>query len=579
VSDTTSAAPPDPFRLRRLDIVKVVTLGLAQAATLVLFLLIILSAVDALDPSLTDGGGPLGRLTDLQRLAGLVLAAVALGALRSWEFSLAEKAGYEVVRRLRMQMYAHLQGMSPRQFQHRARGGLVMRFTGDLSMLRMWLSRGLLGGAVALIVIVATTVAVALLNPWIALSLLAVLATGAATSLAGGRSLRRATRSMRRRRSLVMSNVDEQLNCLPVVQVFGRSGGEYARLSRQNDSMNRSLGRVAELRGRLRGLASSVGLLAAVAVLAVGLVELRAGRASLGLVVATVIVARQLDGPVRTLGLAHDYWQRGRVSRQKLLDFLASSTTRLDDPALTSLRVRRGDVEFRDVTVPGALSDVSLRAAPGELVAVNGRSGAGKSTLLALVARLVEPSSGQVVVDGQVLAEVTPRSTYRRVGMVSADLPLMRGTVRRNITYRLPGATEEEIRRVVLATGLDEVLDELPDGITTWVTEGGRNLSAGQRQRIALARALLGNPEILLLDEPTAWLDPASKSAVLDVVRHHAGTVLLVTHDPEETALADQVWRLDRGRVAEVLSGEEYRDRAWLTSQGGGTWSAATSPA
>jgi ABC-type multidrug transport system fused ATPase/permease subunit len=577
VSVVIPSTENDPFRLRRMDIVKVVALGLGQAATLVAFLLLILSAVNALEPALA-GESPLDRLTDLQRLGGLVLAAALLGVLRTLEFSLAEKAGYEVVRRVRMQMYTHLQGMSPRQFQHRARGGLVMRFTGDLSMLRMWLSRGLLGGVVALIVIVATTAVLALFNPWIALSLVAVLAGGAAVSLAGGRALRRATRTMRRRRSLLMSNVDEQLNALPVVQVFGRAGGEYTRLSRQNDSMNRSLGRVAQLRGRLRGVGSSVGLLAATAVLTVGLVELRAGRASLGLVVATVIVARQLDGPVRTLALAHDYWQRGRVSRQKLLEFLRSSTTRLDDPALASLRVRRGTVELRDVTVPGALSGVTLTAQSGQIVAVTGRSGAGKSTLLGLLARFVQPSSGQVVVDGQVLSETSPRSTYRRIGMVSADLPLMRGTVRRNITYRNPGATGEEIRRVVLATGLDEVLEELPEGITTWVVEGGRNLSAGQRQRIALARALLGNPEILLLDEPTAGLDPLSKQAVLDVVRHHHGTVLLVTHDADEIALADQVWRLERGQVAEVLSGEEHRDRLWLSSQKGAQWSMTTTP-
>jgi ATP-binding cassette, subfamily B, bacterial len=313
-------------------------------------------------------------------------------------------------------------------------------------------------------------------------------------------------------------------------------------------------------------------------VLAVGLVELRAGRASLGLVVATVIVARQLDGPIRTLALAHDYWQRGKVSRQKLLDYLRSSTTRLDDPAQGSLRVRKGAVTFQDVTVPGALDGVTVTASSGELVAVTGRSGAGKSTLLGLLARLVEPSSGQVVVDGQVLAETTPQSTYRRIGMVGADLPLMRGTVRRNITYRNPRAAQEEIRRVVLATGLDEVLDELPDGITTWLVEGGRNLSAGQRQRIALARALLGNPEILLLDEPTAGLDPDSRAAVLDVVRHHHGTVLLATHDPEVTALADQVWRLEQGQVVEALSGEEYRDRVWLASQRGAQWSTATTP-
>jgi ABC-type multidrug transport system fused ATPase/permease subunit len=467
-------------------------------------------------------------------------------------------------------MYGHLQGMRPRQLQGRSRGGLLLRFVGDLSMLRTWVSRGLLGGLVALIVVCGATGVMAAFAPWIALGVLAVLAAGVAISLGSGESMRRATQSMRRRRSLLTSNIDEQINALPVVQVFGRSPGEFSRLARQNDSLNRTLFRLAELRGRLRGISSAVGLLAAVVALAVGLIEISKGRVTLGFVIASLTIARQLNGPTRTLGLAHDYWQRSRVSRQKVVDFLNSSSTNLDDPQLAKLRVRKGAVEFRAVTVPGALADVTLTASPGQLVAITGRAGAGKSTLLNLVARLVDPVTGEVLVDGQMLAQTTPRSVYRHLGMVGPDLPLMRGTVRRNLTYRDPDAPEDEMRRVILTTGLDEVLDELPSGLTTWVTEGGRNLSAGQRQRISLGRAILGNPSILLLDEPTANLDPVSSAAIREVLVRHHGTVLLVTHDPAEMSLADQVWVLDAGRVVEVLDGEDYRDRLWAADRTGG---------
>lgn len=129
---------------------------------------------------------------------------------------------------------------------------------------------------------------------------------------------------------------------------------------------------------------------------------------------------------------------------------------------------------------------------------------------------------------------------------------------------------------MVDVTGLEQVLTELPEGLRTWVTEGGRNLSAGQRQRIALCRALVGNPSVLLLDEPTSNLDLAGKSAVRDVISRHAGTVLLVTHDPAELILADQVWVLDAGRVTEVMSGDEYRDLAWLADQEGRSWQPST---
>jgi ATP-binding cassette, subfamily B, bacterial len=559
--------PASPFALPRRRVALVILLGLGQAATLIAFVLLVWATADSI------GANPLGaqaeaawRVTLIQ-LGVLGGVAVLHGGLRAWEFSVSEKIGYEVVQRVRMQMYQHLQGMAPRQIQYRSRGGLILRFVGDLTMLRTWISRGLLAGAVALIILLTAVTAMIVLNHRLGLVLVAVLATGAAVSLASGHAMRRATRTMRRRRSLLISNLDEQINALPVVQVFGRSWGECTRLSRQNDSLTRALFRTAELRGRLRGIGSAVALLAVVAVLVVGLLEVRRGSATVGQVLAVLIMSRLLGAPIRTLGLAHDYWHRSQVSRQKVLEFLRSSSRKLDPVGHEQLRVRGGGIEFREVTVDGALEKVTLTARPGQLVAVTGPSGAGKSTLLALVARQVDPTSGEVVIDGQPLAATTPKSTFRKIGMMGPDLPLMRGTVRRNLTYSRPDVDTAEIARVVYASGLDRVLAELPDGLTTWVVEGGRNLSVGQRQRIALGRALLGNPPILLLDEPTANLDPDAKEEFCRMVARHQGTVLLATTDPAEIAIADQVWVLDRGRVREALGGEEHRDRTWLTAQ------------
>ena len=562
----------NPFHVARPDAIKVVCLGLAEVATIVAFLLLTISVVNAMTPGTVGAEAIAARNGAFRDLGLLVLVAVVHAWIRAAEFSLMEKVGYNVVRDLRMFMYGHLQGMTARELQHRARGGLLLRFIGDLSMLRMWISRGLLGGLVAAIVVVGTIIALMILDPWIGLSITTVLAGGAAASLGSGKQMRSATRLMRRRRSLVTGNVDEQINALPVVQVFGRARGEYARLSRQNDALNRSLFRVAELRGRLRGISTASGLLAVVVVLAVGLIEVRRGYASVGLVVGSLLVTRQLNTPVRTLGLAHDYWHRARVSRQKIGDFLRSSSTGLTPEGLDRLVVRKGLVEFREVSVAGALESLTLTARPGELVAITGGSGAGKSTLLGLVARQLEPHTGEVLVDGQVLAESTPASTFRYVGMVSHDLPLMRGTVRRNLTYRAPDAPKEEVQRVVLATGLDEVLAELPDGLNTWLTEGGRNLSAAQRQRIALARAMLGNPPILLLDEPTLSLDQDTKAAFRRMLARHQGTVLLVTHEADELSMADQVWVLEHGRPVDVLTGDDFQEQLWLAQRKGSRW-------
>ena len=172
---------------------------------------------------------------------------------------------------------------------------------------------------------------------------------------------------------------------------------------------------------------------------------------------------------------------------------------------------------------------------------------------------MTEPDAGEIFVDGQLLAACTPQSTYRHVGIVSPDLPLMRGTVRRNLSYRYRDASDAELERVILNCRIDEVLEELPGGLSAWLTEGGSNISVGQRQRIALARATVGSPRLLLLDEPTTNLDPATKEIFRRVLARYRGTVLLVTHDPAEISLADHVCVMADGRIEQYLTAAEYR--------------------
>lgn len=545
------------YRLPRPQMALIVVMAALQAATLVVFLLLVRDIVDLLQAGLSDAS------TVHRRVGYLAVVVLVHSVARAVEFSVSERMGYEVVRALRMTMYEHLHGMSPRQVQGRSRGGLLLRFTGDLSMLRTWISRGIARGLVSMIVLAAGVGLIAALNPRLALTIGAVLCVGAALSAAFGPRLSRLTRWVRRKRSLLTSNIDEQLHALAVVQVCGRSSGEAARFARQNDSMTRSLVATAVVRGRLIGIAAATGWLCTVAVLYVGTIDVMAGRTTAGVVVASIIASRHLTGPVRRLGLSYDYWKRAEVSRRKVRDFLRSSSRSLEHTGLEPLRVRSGQIELRDITVHGALSQISQTVKGGEVVAILGPTGAGKSTLLAAIAGLVEPDAGEVLIDGHPLSERTLRSRFQRIGVVAPDLPLLRGTVRRNLTYRRPDATDDEVQRVVLACRLDEVLAGLPQGLDTWLVEGGRNLSTGQRQRIALGRALMGNPAILLLDEPTTNLDPVSKDVVRQVIAHHQGTVLLATHDLNEATTADVVWRMEAGRVVEVTAGRDQRDLLW----------------
>jgi ATP-binding cassette subfamily B protein len=554
------------FRVSRVVVALVVALGLAQGTCLLAFILLLSRVITALEPT---GVGFAAERQYRDSLLGCALLAVlgmVLGVLRAIEFTVTEKAGYAVVRRLRMEMYAHLQRMLPEHLLHRARGGLLLRLTGDLSMLRMWLSRGQLQGTSAAITLVAGLTGAFVLDWPMACALLAVLCAGATVSVHSGRAMRRATRTMRRRRSLVIGSIAEQVNALAVIQVAGRTAGEFARLSRQNDSLNRALDQVAALRGRLRGLATASSMVATAAVVAVGVVEVRRGAVLPTTVLLEVLIARFLTRSVRTLGLMHDYWHRGLVSRHKILEFLASSSRSVEASLLPALRVRRGEIRFDGVTVPGALHELTAVVEPRTIVAITGGAGSGASTILELVARLVDPTAGTVTVDEQDLLATDPASIGRVVGMVGPDLPLLRGTVSRNLRYAAREASAEEVQRVVFGLGLHHTLGRLGgSGVGEWLVEGGHNISPADRQLIALGRALMGSPPILLLDRPLDGLDPVSRTLARAMLLRHRGTVLWCTEEPEDLAGADLIWVMEQGRLVDVLPSATYRAEQWTS--------------
>ncbi|MGH7960375.1 MAG: ATP-binding cassette domain-containing protein, partial [Candidatus Binatia bacterium] len=311
----------------------------------------------------------------------------------------------------------------------------------------------------------------------------------------------------------------------------------------------------------VRAVTEATSATASGAVLLLGAYEVAAGRATPGTVVAAMTIVGLLVPALRDLGRVHEYWYGAQVSRRKIEEFLDTPSFVTEAVDAPDLRPGAGCLEFAGVSVSGVLSGVTGRVAPGTAVALMGPSGAGKSTLLSLAARLIAPEEGRILLDGQDLAAHSLASVRRAIGMVSPDLPLLRGTVEKNLRYRWPGAPVEEIARVRAWCGVDEVVAELPQGEQTRVTEEGGNLSVGQRQRIALARALLGNPAVLLLDEADANLDARARAVFDRILAEYRGTVLLVTHRPERLAAATVIWRLEAGHLIEVGAPVETRER------------------
>lgn len=443
----------------------------------------------------------------------------------------------------------------------------MLRFVGDLTALRQWVSLGLARLTVAMTTTVASLAALSFVSIPLALTVGLVLAIGGLSSLKLGKRMQSVAQESRRRLSNLAANINEKVASIAVVQVFGQSQREKKRIARQSRRLEKAMIDRAMVAGQLRGITEGTAAIASGAALVVGALEVSAGRTSPGTVVAAMTIVGLLVPPLRDLGRVQEYWHNSRVALQKVKQFLKTPSLVTEKSNAPELKSGTGRLEFDCVSLEGSLHKVSAIAQPGQIVALVGPNGAGKSTLISLAARLIDPDEGVIRLDGQDLSQHSLQSVRRAIGMAGPDLPLLRGTIAKNLRYRWRDAPIEEITRVWQLCGIDQVLAELSQGEETKVSEGGKSLSAGQRQRIALARSILGNPALLLLDEVDANLDAQATAVVDRVLAEHNGTVLIITHRKERLISADVIWYLENGRLIETGSPDVLLNSDSLTAR------------
>ncbi len=480
---------------------------------------------------------------------GFLLIAVVSAALRMHERTSSEKIGQSYSHSVRVKLFDHLSRMAPRSLQQRSRGAVVLRFVGDLNALKRWVSLGIARLSVAGITAVGALGALAFINPVLALGAAIVIAISAILLLRLGEQLREAAKEGRRRRSYLAANVNEKVSSIAVVQVFGQLDREKRKLRKQSKKLSKAMIARAAKIGELRAATRSTSILATAVVLLLGASEVSRGRATPGTVVAAMTVVHLLVSSLRSLGRVQEYRQVAKVATEKIKQFLKSSELVREINHPVKLKQGPGKIEFVNVCLNGILDSVSAVAKPKKRIAITGPNGSGKSTLLWLAARLIDPDEGSIRIDRQNIAKCSLTSLRRAVGIVSPDLPLLRGKLITNITYRWPEAPRNEVDRIIKLCDLDEVINSLPGGEEAKVIEEGQNLSLGQRQRVSLARALLGNPRILLLDEADVHLDQASSTILDRVLESYNGTVLMVTHDSRRLEMVDEVWHMEDGHL------------------------------
>ncbi|MFC4036233.1 ABC transporter ATP-binding protein [Streptomyces polygonati] len=558
-TDETRAADPHfglgalirPFRVA-------LTLGL---------LLVALDAVaQIVVPVLVRQGVDQGVARQSGKVLLIAAGAAAVVVLADWAVSVAQlrttgRTGERLLYTLRVKTYAQLQRLGLDYYERELGGRIMTRMTTDVDALSNFLQTGLITAVVSLLTVFGVLVTLLVIDAGLAVVLLCALPL-----LIGATALFRrysvpAYQEARERVSAVNADLQENVTAIRVTQAFRREERNARDFAVLAWSFRDSRLRAQRYMGTFFPFVEFLGTLSTAAVLTVGSGQVRSGALTAGTLIAFLLYVDLFFSPIQQLSQVFDGYQQAVVGLGRLRTLMRTPTgTPVADHPLAVRRLR-GGIEFDQVSFGYAggggqevLHALDLRIAPGETVALVGATGAGKSTVMKLIARFYDPTSGSVRVDGHDLRELDLAGYRGRLGVVPQEAHLFSGTVRDAVAYGRPDASDAEVEAAARAVGAHEMVAGLPLGYLQPVGERGRGLSAGQRQLLALARAELVDPDILLLDEATASLDLATESRVAAATEAltRRRTTLVVAHRLTTAARADRVVVIDGGTVVET---------------------------
>ncbi len=491
--------------------------------------------------------------------AATVLIAILSGALSYCYTRLMGDVGQRFVFALRRDLFAHMQRLSLRFHDHQRTGDLTTRLTGDIQAIQDLISSGtiLFGNNGFLLV---AMLALMLWLDWrFALAALSVVPLLLLTVFRYTRRIKWATRQARKSTGMMAALAQEALASIRIVQGLAQEDQLDERFQERSEGYLQAY--LASIRyqaqvGPLVDLIAAVGL---TIVIWYGATRVLSGELTTGDVVIFFAYVTSFYSPIKALARLSYLYNRASVGAERIAEVLRVQSELTDRKGARPAPTLRGQIEFRDVSFeyePGrpTLSHINLAIAPGEKIAIVGATGAGKSTLVGLVPRFYDPTEGGVLIDGKDARNYTLLSLREQISLVLQDALLFSGTIRENIAFGCPGAREEDIVAAARTANAEEFIQRLPEGYDTPVAERATTLSGGQKQRIAIARAVLRDAPILILDEPTTGLDAAAERVVLDALERAVArrTALIIAHRLTTVRLADRIVVLDHGRIVEL---------------------------
>jgi len=507
-------------------------------------------------------------------LGGLVITYALIQLVSAGDLYLRHALGERVIYDLRVQLYDYLQRLSLSFFERTSTGELMSRVTNDVEALEQFVTHGSSLTAVDLLRLLGTTGVLVWLDWRLALVALLPLPILAMALRYFNLRVRPTYRQVRARLGDINARLQDSLAGIRVVQAFGQEDAELEQFAAESEGYYRARVRAIRAWSTFFPGLRFVSSMGTVLVLGVGAWLVVQGQTSLGTLVAFLSYVTSLYDPLRRLTEIDNVIQQAIAAGERIFELFDTEPEIQDAPNAIALEQVRGEVLFDDVhfrygTGDEVLHDVDFCMAPGEVVALVGPSGAGKTSIANLLCRFYDPAHGRVTLDGHDLRCIQLASLRQHVAVVLQDTFLFNTTVRENVCYGKPDATEEEIIAAAQVAHAHEFIMELPDGYDTEIGERGVRLSGGQQQRLALARAVLADPRVLILDEATSSVDAEAEyliqQALQDVLRGR--TALIIAHRLSTIRNADKIIALEKGHIREVGDHRELISRGGLYSQ------------
>lgn len=474
------------------------------------------------------------------------------------------KIGLQALLKLRTDIYAHLQRLSLKFHDTRRSTDSSFRVAYDSQAIQTIYNKGFTNIFASAITLIGTFIVMVQIDWQLTLLSLAILPLLLGAIYFFAHRVRRESTFIQEQESAVLAQAQEGLSSIRMVHAFGREDWEVHQFRMQAQQSLQANLRLTLTNVNSALVISTLMVLGTAAMYYVGTLHVLSGTLSLGSLLVFSAYLLMLYQPLESLTYTTWAMEGATAGAKRCFEVLDREDDVVDSPEAIAINETKGALQFKNVSFGYApdrqvLRDVDLRIEPNQILALVGGTGAGKSTLLSLVPRFYDPTAGAIALDGRDLRQITKKSLRTQIGIVLQDTLLFSTTIRENIAYGRPEATDEEIVDAARRAQADEFIRALPDCYASLVGERGGYLSVGQRQRIGIARAFLKNAPILLLDEPTSALDPTTESAIMETIKElmRGRTTLIVTHRLATVHNVDQIIVLDRGRVVEQGRGPE----------------------